>query len=72
MLRKYVADSAHVLPYKDLQLKEDLSYEQPTLNILAQKAKSLRNIHISFVEVWWKNELVKETTRRISIYNSIH
>ena len=51
MLRKYVADSAHALPYKDLQLKEDLSYEEQTLKILARKVKSLRNRDIFFVKV---------------------
>ena len=40
MLRKYVSDPSHVLSYEDLELDEDLSYEEKPVQILDRKEKS--------------------------------
>lgn len=40
MLRKYVADPMHILPYEDLELKEDLSYEEQPMKILTREVRS--------------------------------
>ncbi|KAA0055529.1 DNA/RNA polymerases superfamily protein [Cucumis melo var. makuwa] len=43
ILRKYVADSTHVVDFEPLQLNENLSYEEQPVEILARKVKRLCN-----------------------------
>ncbi|XP_022973087.1 uncharacterized protein LOC111471618 [Cucurbita maxima] len=62
MLRKYVVDPMHILRYKDLELKEDLSYEERPVKILAREVRSLRSKDIPFVKVLWKNQQASEAT----------
>ena len=62
MLRKYVVDPMHILHYEDLELKEDLSYEEQPDKILAWEVRSLRSRDISFVKVLWKNQQDSEAT----------
>ncbi|KAL0556122.1 hypothetical protein IC582_004632 [Cucumis melo] len=43
MLRKYVADPAHIVDFEPLQIDENLSYEEQPVEILAREVKMLRN-----------------------------
>ncbi|TYK19410.1 pol protein [Cucumis melo var. makuwa] len=43
MLRKYVPDPTHVVDFKQLQIDENLSYEEQHVEILAREVKRLRN-----------------------------
>ena len=62
MLRKYVSDPSHVLPYEPIQINEDLSYEEEPEQILAREEKKLRSRSISMVKVQWKNHSAAEAT----------
>ncbi|TYJ97082.1 pol protein [Cucumis melo var. makuwa] len=62
MLRKYVADSTHVVDFEPLQINENLSYEEQPIEILAKKVKMLRNRGITLVKVLWRNHGVEEAT----------
>ena len=62
MLRKYVSDPAHVLSYENLQLDQDLSYEEKPVQILDRKDKVLRNRTVPLVKVLWRNSKSKEAT----------
>ncbi|XP_075645588.1 uncharacterized protein LOC142616677 [Castanea sativa] len=62
MLRKYIPGLSHVLRYEPLQIRDDLSYEEIQVEILNLKEQVLRNRTISWVKVFWKNHLVKETS----------
>ena len=62
MLRKYVADPSHIVDYEPLQLREDLSYEEEPIEILAKEVKTLHNKEIALVMVLWQNHNFKETT----------
>ena len=62
MLRKYVSDPSHVLSYENLELDEDLSYEEKPVQILYHKDKVLRPKTIAFVKVLWRNSKVEEAT----------
>jgi hypothetical protein len=42
MLRKYVPDHSHVVAYKPLQLREDLTYEEQPVRIVDKKEQELR------------------------------
>ena len=50
-LRKYVGDSSHVLQIEDLELADDLSYQERPVQILDYKVKVLRNREILLVKV---------------------
>ncbi|KAL0546367.1 hypothetical protein IC582_016275 [Cucumis melo] len=62
MLRKYVADSTHVVDFEPLQINENLSYEEQPVEILAREVKMLHNRVIALAKVLWRNHGVKEAT----------
>ena len=62
MLRKYISDPSHVIEAPEIELKDDLSYEEQPVQILGTEEKELRNKTISLVKVLWKNHLVEEAT----------
>ena len=62
MLRKYIPDSLHVLETPEIELRDDLSYEEKPMQILGREEKELRNKTISLVKILWRNHLVEEAT----------
>ncbi|XP_038885836.1 uncharacterized protein LOC120076131 [Benincasa hispida] len=62
MLRKYVADSSHVVDYEPLHLNENPSYEEEPIRILAREVKVLRKKEIVLVKVLWQNHQFEKTT----------
>ena len=62
MLRMYISDPSHVLGAPEIELRDDLSYEEQPVQILSKEEKELRNKTISLVKVPWRNHLVEETT----------
>ncbi|XP_024023475.1 uncharacterized protein LOC112092212 [Morus notabilis] len=62
MLLKYISDPSHALQYEPIQIREDLSYEEQPVQILAQEEKKLRSRSIPIVKVQWKNHSVAEAT----------
>ena len=51
MLRKYIADSSHVLRDQPVELKEDLTYEERPVQIVDRKDQVFQNIVIPLVKV---------------------
>ena len=62
MLRKYVADTSHVVDYEPLEIDEHLSYVEQPVEILAREVKMLRNRSIPLVKVLWWNHRMEEAT----------
>ena len=62
MLRKYIPEPSHVLSYDQLQIKDDLSYEEVPIEILDRKEHMLRTKSIPLVKVLWKNHVLKEAS----------
>ena len=62
MLRKYISDPSHVLKAPEIELRDDLSYEEQQVQILGREENELRNKTISLVKVLWRNHLVEEAT----------
>ena len=62
MLRMYISDPSHVLEAPEIELRDDLSYEEQPVQILGREKKELRNKTISLVKVPWRNHLVEEAT----------
>ena len=51
MLRKYRSDESHILPVQEIQVQEDLSYDEEPKAILDQEVKQLRNKQVPLVKV---------------------
>ena len=62
MLRRYIPDPSHVLNYKRLKIKDNLTYEEVQIQILDRKDHVLRIKTISLVKVLWKNHTVEEAS----------
>ena len=51
MLRKYISDSSHVLETPEIELRDDLSYEEQPVQILGGEEKEICNKTVSLVKV---------------------
>ena len=62
MLRKCIGDPSRVVPIKDVQVTEDLSYEEVTVAILDRQVRKLRTKDVASVKVLWRNKNMEEMT----------
>ena len=62
MLRRYRSDPSHILQKQPIELREDLTYEEEPVEIIAREEKVLRSKIIPLVKVRWSNHFNKETT----------
>ncbi|XP_043697252.1 uncharacterized protein LOC122648045, partial [Telopea speciosissima] len=62
MLRKYIADPAHVLTQELPELPEDLTYVEKPVKILERNEHNLRNRVVSYVKVRWRNHSNEEAS----------
>ena len=62
MLRKYIAYPSHVLRDQPVELKENLTYEERSVQIVDRKDQVLRNKVIPLVKVLWMNHDREEAT----------
>ena len=62
MLTKYILGPSHVLNYEPLKIKDNLAYEEVSIQILDRKDQVLRTKTISLVKVLWKNHTVEEAS----------
>ena len=62
MLKKYVPDPSHVVSFKELEVGENLTYEEKPIAILGRKVHKLRNREIPLVLVQWTRHGREEAT----------
>ncbi|XP_055800345.1 uncharacterized protein LOC129869741 [Solanum dulcamara] len=62
MLRKFVGDPSRVFPVQDIQVTEELSYEEQTVAILDHQVRRLRTKDVASVKVLWCNNNREEMT----------
>ena len=62
MLRRYRSDKSHILPVQEIQVQEDLSYDEKPKTILAREVKQLRNKQVPLVKVLWQHHSREEAT----------
>ncbi|XP_030959235.1 uncharacterized protein LOC115981208 [Quercus lobata] len=62
MLRKYIPNPSHILNYEPLKIKDNLTYEEVSIQILDCKDQVLCTKTISLVKVIWKNHTVEEAS----------
>ena len=62
MIKKCLGALLSILPLEGLGLKEDLSYEEVSFEILDPQVKKLRNKEVASIKVLWRNNLVEGAT----------
>ena len=62
MLCMYISDPSHVLEAPEIELRDNLSYEEQPVQTLGREEEELRNKTISLVKVLWRYHLVEEAT----------
>ena len=62
MLRRYCSDESYILPVQEIQVQEDLSYDEEPKTILAREVKQLRNKKVPLVKVLWQHHGREEAT----------
>ncbi|XP_052479056.1 uncharacterized protein LOC128034567 [Gossypium raimondii] len=65
MLQKYRSKSSHIVPVEEIAIRDDLSYEEEPIEILAREEKVLRNKRLPLVKVLWRNHKIEEATWEI-------
>ncbi|XP_019224321.1 PREDICTED: uncharacterized protein LOC109206009 [Nicotiana attenuata] len=58
----YIGDPTRVVPTDDVQITEDLSYEEISVVILDRQIRKLQNKEIGSVKVLWRSKKVEEMT----------
>jgi hypothetical protein len=71
-LRKYIADTTHVIAPDDIQLKENLSFEVPPMSIGDRSVKYLRGKEIRLVKVIWNQTTGDATWEREDKMKELH
>ncbi|XP_070019881.1 uncharacterized protein [Nicotiana sylvestris] len=62
MLRKCIGDPSRVVPIKDVQITEDLSYEEVLVAILDRQVHKLRTKDVASIKVLWRSKNMEEMT----------
>ena len=67
MLRKYELDTSYVLDWHDLNLQENVLYEEKSKEILDMKDRVLCNKTIPLVKVLWEHHGVEEASWELEL-----
>ena len=62
MLRKCLSDAMLVVNLEDIEVQDEVTYEEQLVRILDTKEKVLRNKIIRLVKVLWQHHGVEEAT----------
>lgn len=62
MLRRYIRDDSHKINLEDVELDENLAYEEGPISIIDRQMRQLRLKKIVSVKVLWRNYPTKEAT----------
>ncbi|XP_070017573.1 uncharacterized protein [Nicotiana sylvestris] len=62
MIRKCIGDPSRVVSIKDVQVTEDLSYEEVPVAILDRQVRKLITKDVASVKVLWRNKNMEEMT----------
>ncbi|XP_070042752.1 uncharacterized protein [Nicotiana tomentosiformis] len=62
MLRQCIGDPSRIFPFDDVQVTEQLSYEEAPIAILDRQVQRLRTKDVALTKVLWRNNNVEEMT----------
>ena len=60
MLRRYRSNPSHIVSSETIELRQDLTYKEEPVEILAREVKELQKKRISLVKVLWRNHKTEE------------
>ena len=62
MLQRYYYDTSYILPVQDIQVQEDLTFDEEPKAILNHEIRQLRNKKVPLVKVLWQHHGMEEAT----------
>ncbi|CAN6477884.1 unnamed protein product [Victoria cruziana] len=62
LLRKYLPNLKHQISYDQLQLHDDLRYQEGPVRVIDEQVRRLRNKEIPMVKVEWQHHQVQDCT----------
>ncbi|XP_059629517.1 uncharacterized protein LOC132272376 [Cornus florida] len=62
MIQKYKPDPSHILSCVDVEVDEDMTYEEKLVQILNRREKVLRDKIIPLVKVLWRHHSMEKVT----------
>ena len=62
LLKKYHVDPSHIVQPEEVELEEDLSYQEVPVQIVDSQVRSLRNKQIPMLKVVWRNQESESAT----------
>ncbi|WMV26499.1 hypothetical protein MTR67_019884 [Solanum verrucosum] len=62
MLKKCMGDPSLIIPTENIGIKDSLSYEEISVQILDRQVRKLRTKEVASVKVLWRNQFVEEAT----------
>ncbi|WMV19091.1 hypothetical protein MTR67_012476, partial [Solanum verrucosum] len=62
MLKKCMGDPSLIVQTENVQIKDNLSYEEIPVQILDRQVRKLRTKEVALVKVLWRNQFVEEAT----------
>ncbi|WMV48996.1 hypothetical protein MTR67_042381 [Solanum verrucosum] len=62
MLKKCMGDPSLIIPTENVGIKDNLSYEEISVQILDRQVRKLRTKEVASVKVLWRNQFVEEAT----------
>ncbi|WMV18082.1 hypothetical protein MTR67_011467 [Solanum verrucosum] len=62
MLKKCMSDPSLIIPTENIGIKDSLSYEEITVQILDHQVRKLRTKEVASIKVLWRNQFVEEAT----------
>ena len=62
MLRRFRSDTSHIFPVQDIQVQEDVTFDEEPKAILDREIRKLRNKKVPLVKVLWQHHGMEEAT----------
>ncbi|KAK4734358.1 hypothetical protein R3W88_008619 [Solanum pinnatisectum] len=62
MLKKCMGDPSLIIPTENIEIKNSLSYEEISVQILDRQVRKLRTKEVASVKVLWRNQFLEEAT----------
>ena len=62
MLKKYTSNPSHILPYVEIPLQADVTYEEQPMEILAREVRMFHHKETPMVKVLWERHSEEEAT----------
>ncbi|KAK4716070.1 hypothetical protein R3W88_014408 [Solanum pinnatisectum] len=62
MLKKCMGDPSLIISTENIEIKDSLSYEEISVQILDRQVRKLRTNEVASIKVLWRNQFIEEAT----------